>query len=198
MGLPAARREAFEELKERLRSTAMPARQERLASAIPDLDRALGGGFPKGTLATLEGPLSSGRWAIAARLLAAGTRRGLAAVIDGGAVYPPRLAAAGVHLERLLIVPAPEPITTARAADALLRSRACSVVALDAPPLRSAIWARLAGLAHKHGTLLLVVTHPPPSELATAAHLRLQFERGFPGTLKLRVRNASIAISCLR
>lgn len=196
MGLPAARRVAFEELKERLRSTTMPPRQERLPSAIPDLDRALGGGFPKGTLTTLEGPLSSGRWAIAARLLAQGTRRGLAAVVDGGAVYPPGLAAAGVSLERLLVVPSSEPIVAARATDALLRSRACGVVALDGPPLRSAIWARLAGLAHKNGALLLVVTTAPPPELATAAHLRLRFERARSGALHLRIRHEMLRIPC--
>ncbi len=195
MGLPA-RRAAFEELKERLRPTVMPVWQERLPSAIPDLDRALGGGFPKGTLTTLEGPLSSGRWTIATRLLAAWTRRGLAAVVDGGRVYPPDLAAAGVHLQRLLVVPASDPIAVARAADALLRSRACGVVALDAPLLRSAIWSRLAGIAHRNGALLLVVTQPPPPELAAAAHLRLRCERAFPSALCLHVRNENVRVPC--
>lgn len=194
MALPA-RRVVFEELKERLRSTAMPARRECLPTAIAGLDRLLGGGFPKGTLVTLEGPLSSGRWAIAARLLATGTRRGLAAVVDGGAVYPPGLAAAGVHLERLVIVPATAPVAAARAADALLRSRACGVVALDAPALRSAMWARLAGLAQKHGALLVVVTAQSPPELAAVAQLRVHCRRT-ADALRVQVRHESVRVPC--
>jgi len=197
MGLPA-RRVVFEELRERLRSTTVPARQERLASAIPALDRALGGGFPKGTLTTLEGPLCSGRWALASRLLAQATRRGLAAVLDGGAIYPPGLAAAGVSLARLLVVPAPEPLTSARAADALLRSRACGLIALDAPSLRSAVWTRLAGLAHRSGALLLVVTTQAAPELASAAHLRLRFEYTMRDELRLYVRHESVRVACSR
>jgi len=196
MGLPARSGVAFEELKERLRSTALPVRQERLSSAIPALDRVLGGGFLKGTLTTLEGPLCSGRWAIAARLLAQATRRGLAALLDGGAAYPPDLVAAGVVLQRLLIVPAAAPIAGARAADALLRSRACRIIALDAPSLRPAVWTRLAGLAHKNGVLLLVVTTQAPPELATAAQVRVRFERASPSELHLRIRHESIRIPC--
>src|ERR1700736_3777269 len=57
------------------------------------LDAALGGGFPRGTIGTLEGPPSSGRSALAARLLAAATRRGLGAVV-GVDLFPPALETA--------------------------------------------------------------------------------------------------------
>ena len=199
MGLPArplpSSRLAFEELRERLRSTAMPVRGERLASALPALDRALGGGFTKGTLTMLEGPAGSGRWALATRLLAQGTQRGLAAVIDSGALYPPDLVAAGVALERLVIVSAAAPVAAARAADALLRSRACGVVALDAPTLRSSLWVRLAGLAHKSGALLLVVAMHAQTELAAVAGLRLRCERA-GNEFCFHVRHESVRIPC--
>jgi cell division inhibitor SulA/protein ImuA len=185
MALPAAlsrppqtaKREAFEALRERLRSSDMSPAAPRLPSAIPDLDRALGGGFPRGTLATLEGAQSSGRWAIVARLLAQATRRGLGAIVDAGALYPPDLVAAGVALERLLIVPAATPLIVARAADVLLRSRACAVIALAAPSLRATMWRRLAGLARKSGALLLVVATQPSPELQAAAGVRVRCER---------------------
>ncbi len=195
--VPAARKAAFEELRERLRSAAMPPGRGRLPCEISALDALLGGGFPTGTLTTLEGPVSSGRWAVATRVLAKATRRGLAALVDDGEAYPPGLAAAGVTLERLLVVPAPVPLATARVADTLLRSHACSVVALEAPTLRPTVWSRLAGLAHKNGTLLLVITTSPPPALATAAHVRVRFERSVPGALRVRVRHESVCIPCL-
>lgn len=195
--MPARAEMAFEELRERLRPTAMPAHRERLSSALPALDRALGGGFPKGALTTLEGPPSSGRWALASRLLAQGTRRGLAAVVDAGAIYPPGLAAAGVSLERLVVVSVAAPVTAARAADALLRSRVCGVVALDAPALRAPLWVRLAALAQKNGALLLVVARQPPAELAAAAGLRLRFERA-GDELCVHVYRQSVRIPCSR
>src|SRR5476651_2226602 len=82
------------------------------ASGIAEFDRVLGGGFPRGTIGTLEGPPSSGRTALAARLLAVATTRGLGAVI-GDELFPPALAAAGVRLERLLWVPVAEPVGVA-------------------------------------------------------------------------------------
>jgi hypothetical protein len=176
----SARREAFAELKHRLQAGLGSVRASIdlcVPSALPALDEMLGGGFPRGTLTTLEGPGSSGRWSIAARLLAQATQRGLAAVVDEGELYPPDLAQAGVRLERLLVVPARTALGVARAADILTRSRACRVIVMPAPPLRAAVWSRLAGLAHRAGALLVVVTPRAPGELASAATVRLQCVR---------------------
>ena len=133
----------------------------------------LGGGFPNGALVTLEGSRSSGRWSIAARLLAAATRRGLGAVVDEGELFPPGLAAAGVRLERLVIVPARTALGIARAVDILLRSRVVRVVVMCAPVLRAAVWMRLAGLAHRAGALLIVVADRASAELTASAGMRL-------------------------
>jgi hypothetical protein len=141
------------------------------------LDRVLGGGFPRGTIGTLEGSPSSGRSALAARLLATATRRGLGALI-GVDLFPPALAAAGVRLDRLLIVPAGEPAAAARAADIALRSHAFGVVVIPALPsgrgTGSATWTRLASLAHRAGALLLAVGDEASAELRYFATLRLE------------------------
>ena len=121
-----APREAFAALKSRLSASAASPQlppDAVIPTAIPELDRALGGGFPRGTLVTLEG--NAGRWSVAARLAAQVTRRALTAIVDDGKLYPPSLAHAGARLDRVLIVPARTPLGTARAVDILLRTRAC-------------------------------------------------------------------------
>ena len=170
------RTDAFGELKRRFQgSRGAPAvsLDSCFPSGLSEVDLMLGGGFPSGILATLEGPRSSGRWSLAARLLAMATRRGLAAVVDEGELYPPALDAAGVRLERLLIVPARTALGIARAVDILLRSRVVRVVVMPAPVLRAAVWARLSGLAHRAGALLIVVVSSAGAELAASAGLRL-------------------------
>lgn len=170
-----ASHEAFFELKARFhgRVSGPPAVEPSVPSGVAELDGMLGGGFPCGTLVTLEGRVSSGRWAIASRLLAVVTERGLGAVIDDGELYPPALAQSGVRLERLLVVRARTPLGIARAVDILVRSRACRVIVMPAAPLRAAIWTRLAGLAHRSGVVLVVVASQASPELGAAAGLRL-------------------------
>jgi hypothetical protein len=189
-----SRRGAFEALKAELsakRGLALPSAEGLIATAIPELDRLLGGGFPPGIVATLEG--ETGRWSLAARLIARMTRRGLAAILDDGTLYPPSLARAGARLERILVVPARTPLGAARAADILLRSRICRLILMPAVALRDSMWARLAKLAHHSGTLLIVMTLRASAALAAAAGVRLHCAleravvsgtRGLWGTLK--------------
>lgn len=183
--LAPARHTAFAALKAELDNAAFaaprPRIESRIPSAIPAIDRILGGGFPNGSLVTLEGP--AGRWSIAAGLVASVTRRSAAAIVDDGALYPPDLARSGARLERVLVVPAQSPLTVARAADVLVRSKACRLVLVPVPELRAAVWMRLAGLAHRTGILLVAVAPPnAPSAriapLAAAAALRLYCTRG--------------------
>lgn len=168
------RREAFATLKAELSAGAAAPRlpaESVIPSAIPALDHLLGGGFPRGALATLEG--NAGRWSIAARLAAQVTRRALVAIVDDGGLYPPSLARAGTRLDRVLIVPTHTPLATARAVDILLRSRACRLVLMPAPNLRAAVWSRLATLAHRTGVLLIAIAARALPTLAAAATLRL-------------------------
>jgi len=174
----AAAASAFEALKAGLDVRAagriVTAQADFCATGLAELDRILDGGFPRGTVATLEGPPSCGRTAILATLLAQGTRSGLAAFAGGESIYPPDLQRAGVALDRLLIVRAETPILTARAADILLRSRAFGVVAMPAVPLRAAVWSRLAALAHKAGALLVAAGAQATTELAYFASTRVR------------------------
>ncbi len=144
------------------------------SSGFPPLDQALAGGFPRGTLATLEGPPSAGRMAVLARMLAGATREGLAAIIDDGSLYPPDLERAGVDLERVLIASAQKPLQIARCADIVLRARAFTLVAMPAVILRATVWSRLCGLAQKSGTLLVAIALHPSSELTYFASTRVR------------------------
>jgi hypothetical protein len=173
------RRAAFERLRAELASRPSPLPLESLLpTAIPALDRLLGGGFPAGIVATLEG--ETGRWSLAAGLVAQFTRRGLVAILDDGGLYPPALAEAGVSLERVLVVPAlrlrsgqAKALAMARAADILLRSRICRLVLMPAIALRDAVWERLAKLAHRSGALLIVVVARAGAALSAVAGVRL-------------------------
>jgi len=175
---------AFTALRERLdrrhreATAAAFARGDEavVRTGIPPLDAALGGGFPRGTIGTLEGPPSSGRSALAARLLAAATRRGLGALV-GVELFPPALAAAGVRLERLLLVKTREPLEAARAADIIIRSGAFTVVAIPALPngrgTGATTWTRLASLAHRANALLVAIGDEASAELRYFASIRL-------------------------
>lgn len=166
----------FQELKARFHAAAGAPRAGREAlfsTAIPAIDAVLGGGIPYGALVALEGAGSAGCHSIAAALLAQATGRGLGAIIDSGELYPPGLEAAGVRLDRLLIVPAATPLRIARAADLLLRSRTARVVVMAATSLRAVVWARLASLAHKAGVVLVVLASRVSLELSAAATLAL-------------------------
>ena len=168
------RRKAFEALKAELSAKAsLPSLpiEGTIATAIPELDRLLAGGFPSGSVATLEG--ATGRWSIAAGLVSAMTRRSLVAILDDGALYPPGLADAGACLERVLIVPVRKALEVARAADIILRSRICRLILMPAIALRDSIWARLATLAHRNGVLLIVMATRAGAALSAVAELRL-------------------------
>lgn len=174
---PEASRGVFMSLKAGLDVRAggriVAATAEAFPSGFAELDRALSGGFPRGTLATLEGPPSSGRTALLAGTLAEATRRGLAAVVDDGSFYPPDLERAGVQLERTLFVTAVKPVEIARCADILLRSKVFSVVAMPAAPLRATVWSRLCGLAQKSGAVLFALGNAG-TELAYFASTRVR------------------------
>jgi hypothetical protein len=167
-----SRRRNFELLKARLsaKPSAFPV-EELIPTSVPELDRLLGGGFPAGSVATLEG--ETGRWSLAAGLIAGMTRRSLVAILDDGGLYPPALAEAGASLERVLVVRARRALAMARAADILLRSRICRLVLMPAVPLRDAVWERLAKLAYRSGVLLIVIAVRAGAALSAAAGVRL-------------------------
>jgi hypothetical protein len=185
---PANRLEALAGLRAALAANHRSASPEAFTlaedvvvrSRLPELDAALGGGFPRGIIATLEGPPGSGRSAVAARLLATATAGGgLGALIEmprspEGALYPPALAEAGIDLERLLVIRVDDAAGVARAADIVLRAAAFGVVVIPAVALAAAAWTRLAGLAHHAGALLVALGVEASDELRYFASLRVR------------------------
>ena len=169
------RRKTFEALKAQLSARAqLPSIKVDglLPTAVPQLDELLGGGLPPGSVVAFEG--ATGRWSLAAGIVAGVTQRGLVAILDDGALYPPALAEAGARLDRIMIVPAHTPLENVRAADILLRARVCRVVLMPAIAVRDAVWMRLAKLAHRSGVVLLVVAARAGTSLRATAELCVQ------------------------
>jgi RecA/RadA recombinase len=165
-----------------------------LATGIPDIDRLLGGGFPRGRLSELAGPVSAGRTSLALALLARVTRAGeVTAVVDAADAFDPVSAeATGVLLDRVLWVRAPGLREALRSAQHLLEARGFALVLLNlavpgarVPP---AVCPRLARAAAATGTALLMLSL---GRLAgTAAELALELKatqarfRGTPPLLE--------------
>ena len=112
---------------------AQQQRELRLATGLDAVDRLLGGGFPRGRLSEITGPLSSGRTSLAMALAAAATRAGevVAWVDPADALDPASLEAAGVAEERLLWVRPPGARDALRCAERLLLARGFALVVLD-------------------------------------------------------------------
>jgi hypothetical protein len=173
LSLAVSRRERFQALKARLGTAQVASPRHsagRFLTSLEALDALLGEELAYGTFAVLQGP---GCWSIAAALLAQATGRGIAAVIDGGELYPPSLEDAGVRLDRVMIVPARTPHSAARAADTLLRSRVVRIVVMPAFLLRAAIWARLAVLTRRSGVLLIAVGMDFAADACAVAGVRV-------------------------
>jgi len=158
------------DLGARLRRASAP--EEPLArspTGLHEVDRALGGGFPRGGLGEIAGPAGSGRTSLALALLATATRAGeCAAVVDGSDAFdPPSAEAAGVALERLLWVRTPrggaEAIRAAlRSVERLLEARGFALVLLDLAEARGgavpdSAWPRLVRAAAASRTSLVVL-----------------------------------------
>jgi hypothetical protein len=103
-----------------LSSVRWPVRQdERAAFEIPPLDRALGGGLPRGQMSEIAGPASSGRTSLAWAWLGAATRRGEAvALVDTFDRFDPASGETrGIDLTRLLWIRGQAITKTAGALD---------------------------------------------------------------------------------
>jgi recombination protein RecA len=165
----------------RLRVETPPLRGEdrlgRIPTGLAEVDLLLGGGFPRGRLSEIRGPVSSGRTGLLLCLLARTTRAGaLAALVDPLDRFDPTSAAhAGLALARLLWLrggrgegEAPRPNALARATAAvatLAGSGLFDVVVLDlagAPDreqrwLPATTWIRLRRTVENTETALLLV-----------------------------------------
>ena len=135
-----------------------------LPTGLPEIDRLLGGGFPRGRLCEIAGPLSAGRTSLALSLLARATAaEEVCAWVDAAdGLDPPSAEAAGVALERVLWA-RPVPGSPAlRSAERLLEARGFALVLLDPAgrerEVARSAWARLARAAAASGSALVVLS----------------------------------------
>jgi recombination protein RecA len=102
--------------------------------------------------------------------------------LPSASFYPPDLAEAGVDLEAMVVVRAPDPVVIARAADRLLRSGGFGLVVIDLGPagaqveLPIAVQGRLVGLAQHHDAALVVVTDKPATVPSLGSMVSLRAE----------------------
>lgn len=180
---PSATKAALEDLlrARRLQAEAPPLRGEQgrprpLGTGIAELDALLGGGFPRGRLSEVHGPVSSGRTGLLLTLLARVTAgSALAALVDPlDRLDPASAAVAGVDLARLLWLRGPrgageQPRVNAladatAAAATLVASGLFDLVALDLAGaererrwLPAATWLRLQRTVEETKTALVLV-----------------------------------------
>jgi len=176
----------------------------RLATGIPEIDRLLGGGFPRGRLSEIAGAASSGRTSLALALLAGSTGAGeVAAVVDCADAFDPGSAqSAGVLLDRVLWSCTPRTPQALRFAERLLEAHGFALVLLDLaiPDLRSvpATALRLARRAESTGTALVVLTRT--RALGTAAEVAIELAPArtrFTGTPAL-LEGLDVQVSLVR
>jgi hypothetical protein len=161
------------DLGARLRRASAPEESPgRSPTGLVEVDRALGGGFPRGGLGEIAGPAGSGRTSLALALLATATRAGeCTALVDGcDAFDPPSAESVGVALERLLWVRPPrvegrpDALHAAlRSTERLLEAGGFAVVLLDLAGTRGegavpgSCWPRLVRAAASSRTSLVVL-----------------------------------------
>jgi hypothetical protein len=165
----------------------------RLATGLAAIDRALGGGFPRGRVSEVVGPACCGRTSLALALLARTTAQGeLAAVVDRADAFDAASAAsAGVDLERVLWVRPPGLREALGSALRVLEAGGFPLVLLDlalaepapAPRVPAAAWPRLrkAAAASAAGLVLLARRRLAGSFADLALELdaaRARFEAG--------------------
>jgi hypothetical protein len=140
--------------------------ERRCPTGLPEVDRLLGGGFPRGGVSEIAGPPSSGRTSLAFALLARATARGeVVAWVDAGdALDPPSAAAAGVDLARLLWVRPPDVAAALRGTSHLLAARGFAALVLDlagferAVSLGPQLWPRVRRETAATDTALVVLS----------------------------------------
>jgi len=149
------------------------------ATGLGAVDALLGGGFPRGRLAEISGPHSSGRTSLGLALLSETTRAGeCAAIIDPGNGFdPPSAHEFGVNLARVLWARPRGWRETLRAVERLLETEGFPLVLLDLAAGASreahrAPWLRLSRLATSTRTALIVLS----SERLTGARAQVAIE----------------------
>ena len=161
------------------------APQSRIATGVPPLDEAVGGGLAKGAITELTSPnVSAGTALLIARLLeAAHQERFFLALIDGRNSFDPQ-PLGNARLRNLLWVRCHKTAEAVKAADLLLRDGNFQIVVLDlvlnaADELRKipqTSWYRLQRLVELVPTACLVLTR---RSIISSAQTKLVLENSW-------------------
>lgn len=159
--------------------------QSRVASGVPALDEATGGGLPKGAITELSSPeMSAGSALLICRLLeAAHQERYFLGLIDGRDSFDPQ-PLGSARLRNLLWVRCTKTLEAVKAADLLLRDGNFPLVVLDlvlnaAEELRKipqTSWYRLQRLVEPVPTAFLVLTR---RSIISSAQVKLVLENAW-------------------
>lgn len=144
-------------------------------------------GLPRGRLIELAGGPDAGRSSAAARIVLESQREGDPVAwiqAEGGGLYPPDLAAAGIDLDALLVVHVPSEAGragAAKAAELVLRTGAFGAVVVDASdgrvPRGGAWLGRLASLAREHDCRTVLLGPDAEGSLGPLVSMRLRARR---------------------
>jgi recombination protein RecA len=168
-------------LRDQLQAVVATGRQASgpWSTGLAQLDRALGGGIPRGRVTEISGPLAVGKTALLRRLVTQVLHTGAwVAWIDAKRTLAPApFTALGA---RFVVIRPPDTKRSAWTADLLLRSGVFALVVIDgAPPLSRVHGVRLAQLARERDAACVVLEHHDggrevrPSRLAGTVRLRI-------------------------
>ena len=151
-------------------------------------------GCPRGRITEISGPVSSGRTTMMHAVLAEAHKLGeVCAVVDAAdSFYPESAAAAGVQLDRLLLVRCRGNVEYSfRAADLLIHGGGFGVVVLDLCDCPDGAlrriplswWYRFRRAIEPTSTVLLVVDREPLAKACSSVLVEMKRERAtFSGT----------------
>jgi hypothetical protein len=157
----------------------------RLATDLPLIDEAIGGGFPRSAITELSSPqVSAGSALLLYALLEKAQRdRSFLALVDGRDSFDPQ-PLGNRRLRHLLWVRCTKALDAVKAADLLLRDGNFPLVVLDLvlnpfPELRkipASSWYRLQRLVETAPTAFLVLTR---ASIISSAQLKLSLDNGW-------------------
>ncbi len=159
--------------------------EEHISLEVPALRLLFSNGLPRGSIAELNGPRSSGRASVCLYILAQATANGeVCAVIDTNESFCPFSAfAAGVKLDRVIWVRCQGNTEYAlRITDLLLHAGGFGVVALDLCEVKPSVlsriplsyWYRFRRAVENTPAILLICADTAQAKSCNSSHLELK------------------------
>jgi len=184
-------RSSYDELRELVKKkwpeslSAASERSDRVFATGMDAFDSLfpGKGIPLGQLVEITGSLSSGKTSFLFRILAALTKKQIAAYLDfSNSFFPSAAESSGIDLSRILIVKSNDIREGLRAAELILRHEIASCIVFDLVKSRGilplAMMHRLRQKTLKAGSIIIFLTENNSEIIPTSMiALRIEIER---------------------